>query len=249
MKLDPSPGPGMGLDARPGPRSPFLHFPDGNATLARLLVQRLIPRAVPGRTVDDVVVARTDYARLDAPGPARLRLNSTVVRARHSGDAARSAEVEVMYARDGRLERVRAGNCVLACWSSVRAQLTRILGAGGFEPARDVLALTVNRWPHGYAYQYNSLWDPFWIDGGPLPCVAARQRFGRIAIANADAAAYAYTDAAIDQAHRAVDELLGLPSASGAGAPLRVRTRTLRSSYVSSYVESCDETPGRWWPA
>ena len=359
MKLDPTPGPGMGLDARPGPRSPFLHFPDGNATLARLLVQRLIPRAVPGRNVDDVVVARTDYARLDEPGPARLRLNSTVVRARHSGDAARSAEVEVMYARDGRLERVRAGNCVLACWSSVipylcpelpktqrealayetkvpivytsvllrawtsfhalrasrvhcpgsfhtsvdldlpvrvgtyrpsrrptepivvhmmrtpclpgqsareqhragrlelfkttfetfernvRAQLTRILGAGGFEPARDVLALTVNRWPHGYAYQYNSLWDPFWIDGGPLPCVAARQRFGRIAIANADAAAYAYTDAAIDQAHRAVDELLGLPSASGAGAPLRVRTRTLRSSYV----ESCDETPGRWWPA
>ncbi|PYN18235.1 MAG: FAD-dependent oxidoreductase, partial [Candidatus Rokuibacteriota bacterium] len=119
MKLDPTPGPGMGLDARPGPRSPFLHFPDGNATLARLLVQRLIPRAVPGRTVDDVVVARTDYARLDAPGPARLRLNSTVVRARHTGDAARSAEVEVMYARDGRLERVRAGNCVLACWSSV----------------------------------------------------------------------------------------------------------------------------------
>src|SRR5436309_4115136 len=49
MKLDPTPGPGMGLDARPGPRSPFLHFPDGNATLARLLVQRLIPRAVPGQ--------------------------------------------------------------------------------------------------------------------------------------------------------------------------------------------------------
>src|SRR5207249_2140713 len=86
--LAPAPGPGMGLDARPGPRSPFLHFPDGNATLARLLVQRLIPRAVPGRNVDDVVVARTDYARLDEPGPARLRLNSTVVRARHTGDAA-----------------------------------------------------------------------------------------------------------------------------------------------------------------
>ncbi|HEU5195484.1 MAG TPA: hypothetical protein VFW70_12150, partial [Methylomirabilota bacterium] len=90
----------------------------------------------------------------------------------------------------------------------VRAQLTRMLGAGGFDASRDILALTVNRWPHGYAYQYNSLWDPFWIDGGPLPCVAARQPFGRIAIANADAAAYAYTDAAIDQAYRAVSELL-----------------------------------------
>lgn len=91
---------------------------------------------------------------------------------------------------------------------AVLAQLTRMLGAGGFEASRDILALTVNRWPHGYAYQYNSLWDPFWIDGGPLPCVAARQPFGRIAIANADAAAYSYTDAAIDQAHRAVAELL-----------------------------------------
>jgi spermidine dehydrogenase len=54
------------------------------------------------------------------------------------------------------------------------------------------------------------LWDPFWLEGGEQPCVAARQRFGRIAIANADAAAYAYTDAAIDQAHRAVQELLEL---------------------------------------
>jgi spermidine dehydrogenase len=308
----------MGLDARPGPRSPFLHFPDGNATIARFLVRRLIPRAVPGGSADEVAMARVDYTRLDEPGPARLRLNSTVVRARHADDA---AEVEVSYARGGRLERVRARNCVLACWNgmipylcpelppaqrealayatkvpivntnvvlrswtgfqalrvsqahcpgsfntsvsldlpvrvgsyrpprrpdepivvnmmrtpcrpglpareqhragrlelftttfdtferNVREQLTRMFGAGGFDAARDMLALTVNRWPHGYAYQYNSLWDPFWIDGGPLPCVAARQAFGRIAIANADAAAYAYTDAAIDQAYRAVGDL------------------------------------------
>ena len=319
MNLESTAGPGMGLDARPGPRSPFLHFPDGNATIARLLVQRLIPRAVPGRGADDVAVARVDYARLDRPGPARLRLESTVVRARQASEAAR---VEVDYVRSGRLQRVRARNCVLACWSSVipllcpelpeaqrealayatkvpivytnvvlrswrsfhalrvsqahcpgsfhtsvgldlpvrvgsyrpprrpeepivvqmmrtpcrpglpareqhragrqelftttfdtfehnvRGQLTRMLGAGGFDATRDILALTVNRWPHGYAYQYSSLWDPFWIDGGPLPCVAARQPFGRIAIANADAAAYAYTDAAIDQAHRAVGELV-----------------------------------------
>ena len=92
---------------------------------------------------------------------------------------------------------------------NVRQQLTRMLGAAGFDPARDILALTVNRWPHGYAYQYNSLWDPFWVDGGPLPCVQARRPFGRIAIANADVAAYAYTDAAIDQAHRAVGDLVG----------------------------------------
>jgi spermidine dehydrogenase len=321
LKLDPTAAPGMGLDARPGRRSPFLHFPDGNATIARLLLRRLIPQAVPGRGVDDAAVGRADYARLDQPGPARLRLNSTVVRVRHAGDAAQAAEVEVSYVRGGRLERVRARGCVLACWSSVipyicpelpaaqrealayaikvpivytsvvlrgwtsfqalrvsrahcpgsyhtsveldlpvrvgsyrpprrpdepivvhmmrtpcrpglsareqhragrlelfqttfatfersvREQLTRMLGAGGFDASRDILALTVNRWPHGYAYQYNSLWDPFWVDGGPLPCVTARRRFGRIVIANADAAAYSYTDAAIDQAHRAIGEL------------------------------------------
>jgi spermidine dehydrogenase len=89
----------------------------------------------------------------------------------------------------------------------IRELLARSMGAGGFDPARDIAAITVNRWPHGYAYQYNSLWDPFWLNGGPLPCVEARKPFGRIAIANADADAYAYTDCAINQAYRAVNEL------------------------------------------
>ena len=94
----------------------------------------------------------------------------------------------------------------------IRQQLGAILGPGGFDPARDIRAITVNRWPHGYAYQYNSLWDPFWLEGGETPCQVARRPFGRIAIANADAGAYAYTDCAIDQARRAVDELLRLTS-------------------------------------
>ena len=75
-------------------------------------------------------------------------------------------------------------------------------------PATDILGITVNRWPHGYAYQYNSLADDFWLKGGEQPCVVARQRFGRIAIANSDAGAYAYTDCAIDHGHRAAQELL-----------------------------------------
>ncbi len=90
----------------------------------------------------------------------------------------------------------------------IRDQLGRTLGPGGFDPARDIRGITVNRWPHGYAYQYNSLWDPFWLEGGTPPCEIARRRFGRIAIANADAAAYSYVDAAIDQAHRAVTEVM-----------------------------------------
>src|SRR6185369_15027132 len=90
---------------------------------------------------------------------------------------------------------------------NIRDQLARTLGPGGFDPARDIAAITVNRWPHGYAYEYNSLFDSFWLEGGETPCEVARKQFGRIAIANSDAAAYAYTDAAIDQAYRAVQEL------------------------------------------
>ena len=84
----------------------------------------------------------------------------------------------------------------------------RILEPGGFDPARDIAAITVNRWPHGYAYEYNYLFDPEWPDG-QQPCQIARQRFGRIAIANSDAAAAAYTDQAMDQAYRAISELIG----------------------------------------
>jgi spermidine dehydrogenase len=89
---------------------------------------------------------------------------------------------------------------------NIRDQLARVLGAGDFDPARDITAITVNRWPHGYAYEYNPLWDSDWPEG-KRPCDIARKRFGLITIANSDAAAAAYTDQAIDQAYRAVQEL------------------------------------------
>ena len=88
----------------------------------------------------------------------------------------------------------------------IRDQLGRMLGAGGFDPDRDIQAITVNRWSHGYAYEYNSLFDPEWPDG-EAPHQLGRRRFGRIAIANSDAGASAYMDTAIDEAHRAVGEL------------------------------------------
>ncbi len=89
---------------------------------------------------------------------------------------------------------------------NIRDQLGRMLSAGGFDPARDIQAITVNRWAHGYAYEGNSLFDPEWKEG-QQPWVVGRKPFGRIAIANSDAGASAYTDAAIDQAHRAVHEI------------------------------------------
>ena len=90
---------------------------------------------------------------------------------------------------------------------SIREQLARTLGPGGFDPANDIEGITVNRWAHGYAYGYNPLFDPDWKEG-EQPWVVGRKPFGRIAIANSDAGASAYTDTAIDQAYRAVQEVL-----------------------------------------
>jgi len=324
LKLDPAPGKGMNRDAIPDEEADkyFFHFPDGNATIARLLVRRLIPDAVPGSSLGDVILAKADYSKLDDPASlVRIRLNSTAVRVKHLGDAASATEVEVAYARAGKTLTAKAKNAVLACWHvvipyiceelpdkqkqalssaqkvpllytnvairnwtafekvaassiyapgmyhtyvnldlpvriggyecarkpeepivvhmmkaacqpglparkqhsagrielyttdfetierSVRDQLSRMLGAGGFDSARDIAAITVNRWPHGYSYEYNSLFDSFWLEGGETPCEVARKPFGRIAIANSDAGAYAYTDEAINQAYRAVNEI------------------------------------------
>jgi spermidine dehydrogenase len=90
----------------------------------------------------------------------------------------------------------------------VRRVLDGMLGPGGFDAADDILAFTINRWPHGYAYDYLDLWDPEWPPGR-APHEIARQRFGNIAFANADAGADAYTHVAIDQAWRAVNDLQG----------------------------------------
>jgi spermidine dehydrogenase len=96
-------------------------------------------------------------------------------------------------------EQQRAGRYDLLSTSfetferNIREQLQRVLAPGGFDSARDIDAITVNRWPHGYAYEYNPLWDPEW-PAGESPCEIGRKQFGRITIANSDAAAAAYTD-------------------------------------------------------
>jgi spermidine dehydrogenase len=89
---------------------------------------------------------------------------------------------------------------------NIRDQLARMLGGAGFDAARDIEGITVNRWAHGYAFTPNALFDPDWKEE-EKPWVIGRKRFGNIAIANSDAGADAYTNVAIDQAHRAVGEL------------------------------------------
>ncbi|MDH3207740.1 MAG: NAD(P)-binding protein [Gemmatimonadota bacterium] len=317
---------------------PTIELPDGNATLARLLVRGMIPDALPGSTLEDSIMSRLDYSRLDRSGSSvRIRLNSTVVQVRHRGSPERSSEVDVTYVGpDGSARTVRAAHVIMACqndiipyicpempaeqrealdygermpivytnvlirdWTSfadlgirsvnspgmyhsnfnlgraidiggydpprspddpmvlhmtrtpcapglpkkeqhrrgrqdlldtsfeafernIRDQLGRALSDGGFDPARDIAAITVNRWPHGYAYSYDTLDDPIeWslFEADDRPCVIGSRRFGRISIANSDAAATPHTDAAIDEGYRAVGEQLVVRSrAAGADA-------------------------------
>jgi spermidine dehydrogenase len=301
----------------------LFHFPDGNASIARLLVNRLVPSALPGKqSMSTIVQAPLDYARLDDPAShVRIRLGSSVIRVQHDGSPENSRSVRVAYLQEGNARAVRARHCILACYNSlipslmpelperqrealaypakvpmmytsvllrrwtafqklgvsvieapgmyhtecmldpgttlggyrgattpeepillhmarnpnkpglprkeqnragqqelltmafrdfelqIRQQLDRMLNRAGFHAADDILAITVNRWPLGYAYTYDTLADPD-VPPEQRPHVIGRQRFGQVTIANADAGAAAFTNQAIDEAHRAVQELL-----------------------------------------
>jgi spermidine dehydrogenase len=301
------------------PEEPYIyHFPDGNASIARMLVRRLIPSIAPGNSMEDIVLAPFMYPQLDRPEhPVRIRLNSTAVDVRNVDRG-----VEVAYVSGGEVTRVAAAGCVLACYQAmipyiapeagdeqraalhdnvraplvyvnvavrnwrpwhelglasidnpggtyaaaldfpvslggyrfsadpsapaclhllhtpcapnrglnmreqyragrarlysmsfgdfeheIRDELGRMLGAAGFDFDRDVAAITVNRWPHGYAYTPTPLYDE--PQAQARIAALARRRIGRIAIANSDSGWDAYTQVAIDQAHRAVVELTG----------------------------------------
>jgi spermidine dehydrogenase len=91
---------------------------------------------------------------------------------------------------------------------NIRLQLNRVLGPGGFDAKRDIVGITISRWGHGYATGSNELYDPDWSHRTDAPWVVGRQRFGRIAISNSDAAATSLTNAAFAQSHRAVNEII-----------------------------------------
>jgi len=311
-------------DEAAGVDEPYIfHFPDGNAGITAALVRKLIPEAVPGNTMEDLVMSRVNYALLDQEkSGVRIRLNSTGVDIRHTTD---EQAVDVTYVRQGKASRVRGKHVIYAGYNGmlpkfcpevpavqrealtypVKAPLTYItvalrnwrafsnlgyhaitipkaplmnsfvmdfpvsmggyefaqnpddavlihgtyvptkpdqglssreqhkagrrklleltfadfendilrqmggaLGAGGFDAERDIAGITVNRWPHGYAYEYNEYTDPAGWGPENGPHIAGRAQIGRISIANADASAYAYIDGAVDAADRAVNEQL-----------------------------------------
>ena len=299
-------------------------FPDGNASIARLLVRKLIPTVADGDSMHDIAAAQFDYAKLDqATNQNRIRLNSTAVNCVHSDNGER---VQVTYVTADEAYRINAKHCILACYNAliphlcpelpeaqkrqlgygsktplvycnvlvrngaaldrapttqcacpdsffalvskappvrlgtyngtnaggdqrllfmnhvptpraetgqnikdvyrlarhslyttpfatfeteIKQQLNAMFGAYGFDADRDIAAITVNRWSHGYAYEYMDLHDPEWPKG-QAPHEIARARKGRISIANSDSEAHAYLHAAIDAAWRAVGEQVTL---------------------------------------
>ena len=76
---------GMDLGEEVEKEEPYIfHFPDGNASIARLLVRKLVPGVLSGETMEDIVTSRANYGRLDeADAKTRIRLNSTAVHVAH----------------------------------------------------------------------------------------------------------------------------------------------------------------------
>ena len=94
------------------------HFPDGNATIARSLVKKLVPDVGRGETTEEIVLSKFNYAELDkSSNSARVRLNSTVVNVKHGGDPNSSSDVFVNYINDGKSYQVKSKGVVMACYS------------------------------------------------------------------------------------------------------------------------------------
>ena len=100
---------------------PYIHhFPDGNASIARLLVRKLMPQVAPGSSAEDVVMSRFDYAKLDSPdSPVRLRLSSTVIEAKHNGDFKSASSLSITYINNNKAYKIRAKHCVMACYNMI----------------------------------------------------------------------------------------------------------------------------------
>jgi spermidine dehydrogenase len=174
-------------------------------SLARLgIVQFRVPGGFWEECRIDYPVSIGSYRFADRPDePVLLHLAKTML-----GKKGRPAREQSRAGRYGLTDLTFA-----EMEFQIRDLLSRALGPGGFDPARDIEAITINRWSHGYSYEYMRPWDRYWPQG-KLPIETSRRGWGQIAIANSDAGAYAYAHSAIDQAVRAVRELLG--TANGA---------------------------------
>ena len=98
---------------------PYIHhFPDGNATIARMLVKKMIPNVGTGDNAKEIVTSTFNYAELDkSSNVVRIRLNSTVVNVKHGSDPNSSRAVFVNYMNDNTSYQVKAKGVVMACYN------------------------------------------------------------------------------------------------------------------------------------
>ena len=101
--------------------NPYIHhFPDGNASVARLMVRKMIPHVGPGDSAEDIVLSKFNYAELDkSSNRVRIRLNSTVVEVKHDGDPKSSSVVFVNYINDNKSYQVKGKGVVMACYNGM----------------------------------------------------------------------------------------------------------------------------------
>jgi spermidine dehydrogenase len=89
----------------------------------------------------------------------------------------------------------------------IRAQLTAMFSASGFDAARDIAGIILNRWRHAYVSPQPGFF--FGKNGTPPPRAILRAApSGRIAFANTDLSGTPDHRTAIGEAHRAVGQLL-----------------------------------------
>mgnify|MGYP001822941343 CR=1 FL=1 len=98
-------------------------FPDGNASVARLLVRKMVPEAAPGNTMADSITAKFDYDALDRlENSTRIRLSSTAVHIQHQ-DGDLQGDVAVTYVKDGSAQQLTASKLI---WAGYHAMLPHI---------------------------------------------------------------------------------------------------------------------------
>jgi spermidine dehydrogenase len=86
----------------------------------------------------------------------------------------------------------------------IHAQMVKLFGASGFDPARDVAGLILNRWGHAYSVPFPGF---FGGASGRAPRDVIRNPHGRIAFAHSELAGWQHWGTAADEGRRAFGQL------------------------------------------
>jgi spermidine dehydrogenase len=86
----------------------------------------------------------------------------------------------------------------------IHAQMMTLFAPYGFDPARDVAGLILNRWGHAFSVPFPGFYGGA---SGIAPRDIIRKRHGRIAFAHSELAGLQHWGTAADEGRRAFDQL------------------------------------------